>query len=290
MPTRLRRLVLTAHVVASVGWLGAATTFVAIAVVAMTSQAEPAVRGALLLMEPIGWYVLLPLAVTSLVTGIVQALGSVWGLIRHYWVLFKLVIGAVSTYVLLMFNLTTVGPVTRGAADPATPVDRLRMLAGTPRDHALVALAGLLVATVLAVYKPRAVTRYGRRPLNKRRDTRSVEVPAPALAAMTAATGDGTSEPAGLTTQSDAAPDPGVSGASSTGRLARRAKAVGFTLGVLAWALLVRLVLGTGDTGGHDPSTGPGGDTPTVSRGQQLNPDVGTSHAPPPGIPDHDGG
>jgi hypothetical protein len=171
--------VLTAHVVSSVGWLGAVLAFVGLALIAMTSQDGRTVRAAVLVMEPVGWYVLLPLVLTSLLTGIIQRLASTWGLVRHYWVLLKLIIGTVSTYVFVAFLLTTVGSATTGAADQATSVERLRALAGTPRDHALLALAGLVTATVLAVYKPRALTRYGRRRLDQERVRSRAEVGTP---------------------------------------------------------------------------------------------------------------
>lgn len=264
MPPRLRKFVLTAHVVSSVGWIGAVVTFIAISVIALSSQDGQTVRAALILMEPIGWYVLLPLAVTSLLTGTIQGLGSTWGLVRHYWVLFKLVIGAVSSYVLLMFNLTTVGPVTRGAADPATSIDELRALAGTPRDHALLALTGLLTATVLAVYKPRGLTRYGQR---RQRGGQRV--------------GPG-SEPVPSGDRTGVAHD-----RRPTSGRGRWVKAAGFILGVLVWAVLVRVLLGTDASGGGH---GPGANTPGVSREQQPNPGDGGGHTPPPGIPDHGGG
>ncbi len=92
MPPRLRKFVLTAHVTTTVGWLGAVVVFLALVVVGLTSQGAQTVRGAYLVMEPAAWWVLVPLAFASLLTGIVQSLGTTWGLFRHYWVLFKLLI------------------------------------------------------------------------------------------------------------------------------------------------------------------------------------------------------
>ncbi len=60
-------------------------------------------RAAYLVMELIGWFVLVPLSLASLLTGLVQALGTKWGLFRHYWVLFKLLITVLATIVLLMY-------------------------------------------------------------------------------------------------------------------------------------------------------------------------------------------
>ncbi|MGH8933676.1 MAG: hypothetical protein ACRDZO_24355 [Egibacteraceae bacterium] len=88
MTPRLRKFALTAHATSSVGWLGAVVVFLALAVVGLTSQDAQTVRGAYLVMEPAAWFVL-PLAIASLLTGLVSSLGTTWGLFRHYWVLFK---------------------------------------------------------------------------------------------------------------------------------------------------------------------------------------------------------
>jgi hypothetical protein len=64
------------------------------------------VRGAYLVMELTGWVVLVPLSLASLLTGLVCSLGSIWGLFRHYWVLFKLLINVVATVVLLLYMQT----------------------------------------------------------------------------------------------------------------------------------------------------------------------------------------
>jgi hypothetical protein len=89
MTPGIRKLVLTAHVVSSVGWLGAIAGFLALALVGLTSQNAQTVRGAYLVMEPAAWFVLVPLAFLSLVTGLVQSFGTAWGLFRHYWVSLK---------------------------------------------------------------------------------------------------------------------------------------------------------------------------------------------------------
>src|SRR5918997_738723 len=98
----LRKLALTAHVTASVGWLGAVAAFLALAVAGLVADDGQSARAAYLAMEPVTWFVLVPLAVASLVTGVVQALGTAWGLFRHYWVVFKLVLNLVATSVLLL--------------------------------------------------------------------------------------------------------------------------------------------------------------------------------------------
>jgi uncharacterized membrane protein len=154
---RLRKLVFTAHVVSSVGWLGAIAGFLALAVAALTSDATETVRATYLAMELMGWFVLVPLALASLLTGLVQSLGTHWGLFRHYWVLFKLLINVVATVLLLMYTQTL-----EALADTAQESDHL-LRSASPALHAGAALVLLLVATTLAVYKPRGLTPHGQR-------------------------------------------------------------------------------------------------------------------------------
>jgi hypothetical protein len=119
LPPRVRKFLLTAHVTSTVGWLGAVVVFLALSIVGLTSRDAQTVRGAYLVMEPAAWFVLVPLAFASLLTGIVQALGTPWGLFRHYWVLFKLLITAFATVILLMY-METFRFMARAAADPST--------------------------------------------------------------------------------------------------------------------------------------------------------------------------
>ena len=102
MTPSLRKFTLTAHVTSSVGWLGAVVAFLAHAVIGLTSADAPTVRGVYLVMEPAALFVLVPLAFASLFTGIVQGLATTWGLFRHYWVVFKLLITAFATTILLI--------------------------------------------------------------------------------------------------------------------------------------------------------------------------------------------
>jgi len=159
MTPRLRKFALTAHVVSSVGWLGAVVAFLALAVAALSSDDAELVRAVYLAAEPLTWFVMIPLALASLVTGIVQALGTAWGLFRHYWVIFKLLIAVFATVVLLMYT-QTVGSLADVAAEGAD----LREVRGpTFVLHSGAALLLLLMATALAVYKPQGMTRFGRR-------------------------------------------------------------------------------------------------------------------------------
>jgi hypothetical protein len=153
-----RKVALIAHVVVSVGWAGAVVVFLAVTAIGLTSPDESTVRAVYLLMEPAAWLSLIPLSVASLVTGVVSSVGTTWGLLRHYWVVFKLLINVVATVVLVLY-MQTFAAMARLAADPAVQVEVVRN--PSPALHGGIALAALLVATVLAIAKPRGVTPLG---------------------------------------------------------------------------------------------------------------------------------
>jgi hypothetical protein len=158
MSPAVRRFALTAHVTLSVGWVGAVVVFLALAILGLVSEDPQTVRGVYLVMEPAARSVLVPLAFASLVTGIIQGLGTTWGLFQHYWVLFKLVITVFATLILLAY-METFRVMASAAGDRAAELDVVRN--PSPVLHSVLALLVLLVATVLAIYKPRGLTPYG---------------------------------------------------------------------------------------------------------------------------------
>lgn len=166
MGPKTRKLVLTLHVTSSLGWLGAICAFIALAIAGLTSNDEDLVRGVYLVAEPITWWVIVPMALLSLGSGVIQSLGTTWGLLQHYWVVMKLVITLFAAFVLMLYT-QTVDHFADLAADPATTVDQLRT--GSFLLHSAVALVLLLGATVLGIYKPRGRTRHGWRKHQERR-------------------------------------------------------------------------------------------------------------------------
>ena len=166
MSPRLGKFVLTAHVTFSVGWLGAVSVVLAIGVIGFVSRDVQTVRSAYIVMEPATRFVLIPLSLGSLLTGLVQSLGTRWGLLRHYWVLIKLLINVIATVILLMYT-QTLSFFALVAAETQSDLNLLR----TPSVviHSGVAIILLLIATTLSVYKPRGMTRYGQRQQHQKR-------------------------------------------------------------------------------------------------------------------------
>ena len=161
MTPRGRKLALTVHVTSSVGWLGAVAAFLALAIAGLASDDGVTTRAVYIAMEATGWFVLVPLALASLLSGVVQSLGTKWGLFRHYWVVVKLVINVVASVILVMYMDTLSGLADRASAAAASG-DHLRGPSSpSPVLHAGGALLLLLGAATLAVYKPKGLTRYG---------------------------------------------------------------------------------------------------------------------------------
>ena len=155
---RVRKLALTAHILASVGWLGAVGCILGLAVAGIAHDDDETARAVYLAMDLAAWTVLVPMAIASLVTGLVQSLGTSWGLLRHYWVVVKLWITVIATIVLLLYTATLdhLAGVAEGNASTA------ELEGPTVVVHAALALILLVGATVLAVFKPAGLTKRGR--------------------------------------------------------------------------------------------------------------------------------
>jgi hypothetical protein len=161
MPPRVRTFALTAHVASSVSWLGAVAAFLALAVAGLTSDDTQMVRAAYVATELITWFVIVPLAFGSLLTGLIVSLGTQWGLFRHYWVLMKFMLTILAT-VLLLLHTQPIG-VLAGVAREASWSKDVGQLQIQLVGDASAALLALLVNVTLSVYKPQGMTAYGRR-------------------------------------------------------------------------------------------------------------------------------
>lgn len=159
MSPSLRKAALAAHLTVSVGWIGTVVAYLALGVAATISRDVQTVRSAWMAMELTGWYVILPLAIASLISGLVMALGTRWGLFQHYWVLFSFILTLLAAVVLALHmpTVSAMADVARGA-EGATLYDL-----GGDLLHPGIGLLVLLVIQVLNVYKPRGMTQYGQR-------------------------------------------------------------------------------------------------------------------------------
>ena len=162
MTPGIRKFALTVHVMSSVGWLGAVAAFLALAVTGLASADATRVRSAYVAMELTGWAIIVPLSLASPLTGLIQSLGTTWGLFRHYWVLIKFLITVPATGLLLL-HMQPVGHLARVVTDTTLAQGELAGLRIQLIADAGAAILVLLVATTLSIYKPRGLTPYGRR-------------------------------------------------------------------------------------------------------------------------------
>jgi len=155
MTTTVRKVNLIAHVAASVGWLGAVLVFLALSIVGLRGGDAATVRSAYVAMNLAGELVIVPLSFLALATGLVLALGTEWGLFRHYWVLVKFALTLGATALLLLHQFTAVAEAARlVSVEPAVSGGCVGALGVQLVVDASLAVVVLVVATVLSILKP----------------------------------------------------------------------------------------------------------------------------------------
>ena len=172
MTPTLRKLTITAHVTFSIGWLGAVAAFLVLSIAGLTSRDTEVVRGAYLSMDLISRFVIIPMCFAALATGLLQALGTPWGLFRYYWILMKFGLAIFVTIALLIHQFAVMAVaakrVSGAAAESLFSSDLVSLKTELVRAPSLAILL-LLVAATLGVYKPWGLTRCGRRKQQERR-------------------------------------------------------------------------------------------------------------------------
>lgn len=153
---RPRRLVLAAHVVAAGAWLGLVAAMLTLGLAARLGGDVPA-RTVYRLMDLIGGSVIPPVAVATLLTGLLLAVLTPWGLARHWWLAAKSVIGPA----VIVTAVTLTDTWLHQALTATTPPPGLgsRLVAAS-----FVHLALLTFAVAISIDKP-----WGRTPLGRRR-------------------------------------------------------------------------------------------------------------------------
>jgi hypothetical protein len=171
-----RKLALTAHITFSVGWLGAVAAYLALAVAGVSTADDQMARAAYLSMDVIARFVIVPFAIATVLAGLIESLGTPWGLLRHWWVLLKFVLTVLSSIILLN-HLSAVTGMSGFAANMALSPTDFRDLRIQLVVHAAGGLLVLFGALLLSVYKPWGMTPYG---LRTRRDHEaSAQAPRP---------------------------------------------------------------------------------------------------------------
>jgi hypothetical protein len=152
MRPRTRKGVLVAHIVAAGAWIGL-DVMLGVLVFTPLLTSDAALAALCYQAMPLLFWPILVSGLASLGTGVVLGLGTHHGVVRHWWVLVKLVLNVVLTSLVVVL----LGP----AMDDAAEAGR-RLAAGDPVGPdpgnlvfpPIVSGTSLVVATVLAVYKP----------------------------------------------------------------------------------------------------------------------------------------
>lgn len=147
-----RRSLLVAHVAVSVSWLGLTVGLLTLGIAAFSTRDPTTAQAATRAMKIFGDWLIVPIALFSLVSGLALALRTPWGLARHRWVWTKFWLTLI-TVALSIFSLRP--GIDEAAARGAVDID----LVVAPS----VATATYLFVTAISVLKPWGPTRRGRR-------------------------------------------------------------------------------------------------------------------------------
>ncbi|WP_240758396.1 hypothetical protein [Lysinibacillus sp. SGAir0095] len=101
------------------------------------------------------------MAFISLFTGLVLSLGTKWGLFRHYWILIKLLLTVFAVSMLVAYTVELSHAASIAAQGTLTSMDIEILKAPIHITHPSGSVFIVLVATILSVYKPKGVTKYG---------------------------------------------------------------------------------------------------------------------------------
>ncbi|MFK0115398.1 DUF2269 domain-containing protein [Streptomyces sp. NPDC090994] len=173
-----RRAALSVHVVSSAGRLGLTLGLLALAVTGVTTASPAASEAAVRAMKLFADWLLLPVALLTLLSGVLLALGTPWGLARHRWVWTK--------FWLTLATVTATAFALRPAVDSAVAA----VAAGGPLPDSgdvltgpVVSLSAYVFMTVVSVVKPWGPTRRGRRLRDRAHDDRAGKPEAPTVRA-----------------------------------------------------------------------------------------------------------
>ena len=158
----VRRLGLATHLITSIGWLGAVVAFLALAIAGVSSANAALVRAAYVSMHLLTWFVIVPFGFAALATGIVQSVITPWGLLRHYWIVAKLLMTLAATMVLLL-HTQPVNHVASVALMGELSSSELRDVRIQLIGDAAGGLFVLLLITLVSIFKPWGLTPIGLR-------------------------------------------------------------------------------------------------------------------------------
>jgi len=158
MNPRASKLMLTTHITFSVAWMGTVAAFLALSIAGLIGN-DQTVRSCYIAMEIVAWFIIVPFCFAALLTGLIQALGTHWGLFKHWWVFVKLILTVVATLI-LMLHMQPISHLAEVAAQKEIAHElsnlRVRIIA-----DAAAAILVLVAITTVSVYKPWGKIQFG---------------------------------------------------------------------------------------------------------------------------------
>ncbi|MFJ9849179.1 DUF2269 domain-containing protein [Streptomyces sp. NPDC101150] len=152
-----RRALLVVHVAVSVGWLGLTLGLLALSITGYTTASPDLAAVAYRAMKIFGDWLILPVALISLVSGLALSLGTRWGLARHRWVYVKFWLTLI-TVLLSAFSLRPGIDHLAAQAAAGNPTPDIGLLVAPS-----VATATYVFITAISVLKPWGPTKRGGR-------------------------------------------------------------------------------------------------------------------------------
>ncbi|MFG2826578.1 DUF2269 domain-containing protein [Streptomyces sp. NPDC048434] len=152
-----RRALLVLHVAVSVSWLGLTVGLLTLSITGYTTGSPDMAGVAYRAMKIFGDWLVLPVALVSLVSGLVLSLRTAWGLARHRWVYVKFWLTLI-TVLLSVFSLRPGINQLAAEAAAGTPTPDINLVVAPA-----VATATYLFITAISVLKPWGLTQRGSR-------------------------------------------------------------------------------------------------------------------------------
>lgn len=172
---RQYKLLLSAHILASVGWLGVVAAKAALLLAAGSAADATGLYAAVAVVDR----VFPPAAILTLISGVLLGLGTTWGVFDYTWVVTKLALTVAVPMTAVRFGERLLQQAAADAAAQLLAAGGIGPAAGPASAGSMLLLVGFLhllalaVATILSVYMP-----WGRTWIGRRKAPRS----APALA------------------------------------------------------------------------------------------------------------
>ncbi|KOG88509.1 hypothetical protein [Streptomyces varsoviensis] len=164
-----RRATLFVHVAVSVGWLGLTLGLLVLGLAGALTRSPTTATAAYRAMKIFGDWLIIPISLLSLFSGVILSLGTAWGIARYRWVYTKFWLTLIATGASIFALRTTIDEAASAVATGPDAGAATPSLVAAPS----VALTLYVFMTAISVLKPWGPTARGRRARAAARTTRT---------------------------------------------------------------------------------------------------------------------